>query len=396
MRSTIILGFVFLTLVFFGCKKTAKVKLDLDIDQNLENRGEVIKLDTTLKSLKVGYKYILLANKNSSYNYAYPEITVLGQNNLMMVAKSSAANIEDFTQADLIKMVSKDDGKTWQEEGYTSTKFPNAINSSMPSIVRISKSKLVLIYFVKYSNKRIDLMIEESLDNGVTWSDPKIIYKEDQGYQIINNSRAVFHNGRIILPVCIPVDGNMSNYLKEQGSLMVFNYYSDDEGKTWTKSRVIRNEKRDLLEPGIVAVGENELLMNIRTDVGKVLFVRSENNGSTWHFEESNFHSPSSPQTIKRIPKTDTLLMVWNDNVKNVNVHGGNRSPLSLAISTNRGYNWHKIYEIEPFNGFSKDHGYVAIEFDDEFVFIAYNERRNDNTSFAIKLARFKRSDLKL
>jgi sialidase-1 len=392
MIKTLLLSILILT--FLGCKKGDNVELDLEIDEKIENKGELIKLDTTLKSLSIEYKYILSANQNSSYNYAYPEITFLGENNLMIVAKSSATNIEDFAKADLIKMVSKDDGRTWKEEGYTSTKFPDAINSSMPSIVRINQTKLLLIYSVKYSLTRIDLFSEESEDNGKTWSPPRIIYGINQGYQIVNNSRVILHNGRIILPVSIPIGGDLNNYLIRQGNLMTYYYFSDDSGKTWTKSKALKSDKVDLLEPGIVSFDNNSLLMNIRTDIGKVLFVRSENYGSSWHFEESNIHSPSAPQTIKRIPKTDTLLMVWNDNVKNPNIHGGNRSPLSLAISTNNGYNWHKITEIEPFNNFTKDHGYAAIEFDKDFVYIAYNERRNDNSSFAIKLAKFKRANL--
>jgi len=384
-----------MSFILNSCNKKNSLELDLEYVSNIPNDGLKITIKEGLKDIKVERTYLLTEGQYKGYNYAYPEIIKLNDTSLMMVAKSSVANIQDFANADLIKLLSFDKGKTWKEGNYTSTPFPGAINSSMPSILRIDKNKLVLIYLVKYSDNRIDLKIENSDDNGKTWSVPSTIYGENQGYQIINNSRAILVGKTIYLPVCIPDGGTMNSYLKGATSLAVFYYYSEDYGKSWKKSKAIKSPIYDLLEPGLTSINNKELLYNIRTDKGKVLFARSFDLGQTWRLEESNINSPSSPQTIKRIPGTDKLIMVWNDSQLNVATHGGNRSPLSLATSSDGGRSWTKLLNLEPFNNYVKDYAYVAIEFDDEYAYFAYNERDNKKSSFAIKMSKIKLNLLK-
>lgn len=395
MNIRIILLLFFISFMFDSCDKKVSPEIELEYDANVPNDGLKINIKDGLKEIKVEKTYLLTEGQYRGYNYAYPEIIKLNDTSLMMVAKSSVANIQDFANADLIKLLSFDKGKTWREGNYTSTPFPGAINSSMPSILRINENKLLLIYLVKYNDDRIDLKVEDSEDNGRTWSAPRTIFGENQGYQIINNSRAILAGKTIFLPVCIPDGGTIKSYLKGQTSLSIFYYYSEDFGKSWKKSKAIRSSQYDLLEPGLIFNGNKELLYNIRTDKGKVLFARSFDFGKNWRFEESNINSPSSPQTIKRIPGTDKLIMVWNDSQFNVSTHGGNRSPLSLASSSDGGRNWTKLLNLEPFNNYVKDYAYVAIEFDNEYAYFAYNERDNKTSSFAIKMSKIKLSSLK-
>ncbi len=385
----------FIVFILNSCDKKDSSVMDLKYEENIPNDGLKVNILNDVRDINVESSYLLTEGQYKGYNYAYPEIIKLNDTSLMMVAKASVSNIQDFANADLIKLLSFDKGRTWKEGNYTSTLFPGALNTSMPSILRIDKNKLILIYLVKYSDSRIDLKIENSEDNGKTWGLPKTIYGENQGYQIINNSRAILLGKTIYLPVCMPDGGSMKSYLQGKPSLYIFYYYSDDFGKTWKKSKAIKSPTYDLLEPGLTPITSKELLYNIRTDKGKVLFARSLDLGQTWRMEESNINSPSSPQTIKKIPGTDKLIMVWNDSQLNVATHGGNRSPLSLATSSDGGRTWTKLLNIETSNNYAKDYAYVAIEFDNEYVYLAYNERNNKTSSFAIKMSKIKLSSLK-
>src|SRR5690606_19537646 len=114
-----------------------------------------------------------------------------------------------------------------------------------------------------------------------------------------------------------------------------------------------------LLEPGIEYVGDNELLMNIRLNIGGILFARSKDFGNSWKFEVSNFQSPSSPQKIMRINGTNRLIMLWNNNNIDVWKHWGNRNPLSLALSNDGGRTWEFISHIEDNKGY--DYSYPSI-----------------------------------
>src|SRR5690606_14354191 len=147
-----------------------------------------------------------------------------------------------------------------------------------------------------------------------------------------------------------------------------FYYYSDDKGKTWRKSSIVSN-RMALFEPGITALSDNELLMNIRTNLGTVLFARSHDQGARWAFEGSNIKSPSSPQKVARIPGTDSLLMVWNYTDYIAHQHGANRSPLSLAVSTDKGYNWKRMVDLETSPGYINDYAYPAILIEKDHIF---------------------------
>ena len=62
--------------------------------------------------------------------------------------------------------------------------------------------------------------------------------------------------------------------------------------------------------------------------------------------------SPLSPASIKRIPKTRDLLMVWNDqshvdpDFRASAIGGGKRTPLTVAISRGEGKTW--IHALHP------------------------------------------------
>src|SRR5690606_37120060 len=117
----------------------------------------------------------------------------------------------------------------------------------------------------------------------------------------------------------------------------IYVLYSDDLGNTWKKSHVLGHKGVAMLEPGIEYISKNELLMTIRLNLGSILFARSTDFGLTWKFEDSNFLSPSSPQKMLRLHGSDSLLLVWNNTDKDAWKHFGNRNPLSLAFSKDKG-----------------------------------------------------------
>ncbi|WP_433901931.1 sialidase family protein [Sphingobacterium puteale] len=372
---------LFFPIIVFSCAKDPENSIQKDI----KNVGKVIFLKDSMFDVKIEKSYLRPDNGVVTDNFAYSDILNIKDSTLMLVTMVSPKNIEDFAAGSVVKYSSANFGKSWKKEGDISADFPGAINLSMPSLISVDSNHLLLVYLVKYSTQRIDLVMEESFDTGRTWSAPKVIYGENQGYQIINNARLVKVGKTVYLPVCVANGGKLAS----------FHYFTNDNGKTWQKSNLIRLDDKDLIEPGITAVGPNELLMNIRTNLGAILFARSYDLGKNWQFEESNFISPSSPQTIRQIPGTNKLVMVWNNNNVNYATHGLNRSPFSLAISSDKGRNWKRICEIESFNNFAKDHTYAAISFDKQFAYISYNERNNVSYNFSIKIAKINLNYLK-
>lgn len=67
----------------------------------------------------------------------------------------------------------------------------------------------------------------------------------------------------------------------------------------------------------------------------------SKDRGEHWSpAHRSKIASPVSPASIKRIPGTRTLVMLWNLNDGSDPELKGKRTPLAIALSRNEGRTW--------------------------------------------------------
>lgn len=343
---------------------------------------------TDSESIEILKNYIF-EYQTGNYMYAYGDLLKVNDNELLVVSTRSMA-LDDFGKSHLVIASSFDDGDTWTEPIEIPVYIPrNHLIISHPNLIKINDSGHLMLFFaVKYDITSIDIMYKESFDYGKTWGEHKVVYGENQGYQILNNNRVIFENGRLIIPLCIP--SNEKGVLIDYDYISVFYYYSDDLGRTWNKSARLTTNFA-LLEPGIVTVNDSEYLMYIRTNLGKVLFARSLNKGKDWTFEPSNIKSPSSPQKIINIPGSNNLIMVWNYTENNYKQHVGNRNPLSLAVSKNNGHNWHFLFDIEKFDvnqdKIQYNYSYPSIKIYDGTIYITYFEIYRGSS---LKLARIK------
>ncbi len=256
---------------------------------------------------------------------------------------------------------SSDDGKTW-----TSDDVIVHIEGGL-SFLRLPDGRIALFYLrAKDSGKNLYPYMIISKDEAKTWSPPIEIVK-NPGYYTINNDRIILlKNGRIICPVAYYVtDGSSDN----NG---IYSYYSDDSGETWCKSQPVPNPNHvELQEPGVVELKNGEVMMFIRTRLGVQYLSYSRDKGEHWTpVQPGNIRSPLSPASIKRIPSTGDLLLVWNDNYDPGHKDGGNRSPLSMAISRDDGKSWEKKKTIEgnPYGWYC----YTAIRFFGDYVLMGH------------------------
>lgn len=80
--------------------------------------------------------------------------------------------------------------------------------------------------------------------------------------------------------------------------------------------------------------------------------------------------SPCSPATIKRIPTTGDLILVWNDYSDSARQGDGPRTPLRVAISRNEGLTWEHVKTLE--NDPKGHYCYIALEFAGSNVLLGY------------------------
>ena len=294
----------------------------------------------------------------------------------------------DFAQACLAGRYSADGGKTWTNEDVIVLPNEGMTNIMSVSLLRLKNNSIALFYLRKNSDKDCRLFMRISKDEAHSWSKPILCQKNMIGYFVVNNDRVIqLKNGRLIAPASLhntPEQNKYDNF----GDIMC--YYSDNNGRTWKRSKTtLRNKIVMLQEPGVVELEDGRILMFCRTNSGSQYFSFSSDQGISWSdFQPSDIISPLSPASVKRIPSTGDLLLVWN-NTKGSPVDMGKRTPLNIAISKDNGNTWvnTKTIETNPDGWYC----YTAIEFIDDQVLLAYcaGDRKTGNGLETLQISRF-------
>ncbi|MEX2233901.1 MAG: sialidase family protein [Cyclobacteriaceae bacterium] len=304
---------------------------------------------------------------------------------LFIYSHFSGASGSDFGNAYLASRYSTDNGNTWSSEDQLVVKQEGDMNVMSVSLLRLKNGNIALFYARKNSEEDCIPMMRISTDEAKTWSDPVTCITDRPGYYVLNNNRVVqLKNGRLLMPVAMHKALNG----KWQNKGILYTYYSDDNGVTWTCSKVVPNNTEIITqEPGLIELKDGTIMMFIRTDSGVQQLSYSKDNGQTWsHIEPSNIKSPLSPASIARIPTTGDLLMVWNNNDGSNPELKGKRTPFNLAISKDEGKTWQhtKTIEDNPDGWYC----YTAIHFAGKDVLLGHCAgRRSEGTGLAITQA---------
>ena len=282
---------------------------------------------------------------------------------------------DDYDTAELRERVSTDGGMTWSTTGRTVVQPESGLNVMSVSLLRLNSGAIALFYLAKVSHSDCRPQMRLSTDEGRSWGPPVQCVTDLVDYYVLNNSRVIqLKSGRIVLPLCLhrTLDAKKNDWA---GQLLC--YLSDDQGKTWRRSKSIfegkdtTGKRVTVQEPGVVELNDGRLMMFIRSSVGSQMISYSADGGETWTAPvASNIISPVSPASIKRIPQTGDLLLVWNDHSSIPVALKGKRTPLSVAISRDEGKTWEKTKTLydDP-NGW---YCYIAIDFVGDDVLLGH------------------------
>ena len=274
---------------------------------------------------------------------------------------------KDDASAVIVSRVSADGGGTWSADDAPVVAGEGKSNVMSVSLVRLADGRVLLVYLVKDTNREVRPRVRFSADECRTWSAPVDVTTE-HGMFIVNNDRVVqLRSGRLVVPTAwrppAGVDGS------ENWVCAATAFLSDDAGKTWRRSRnVVRLDdprtESGLQEPGVVELADGRLWAWSRTDMGGQYGFSSTDAGETWSAAgPTEFLSPLSPMSVRRIPSTGRLLAVYNDHSGRFpfdEVERG-RQPLVSAVSRDEGKTWggHRLVEGDLRRGYH----YTAILF---------------------------------
>lgn len=290
---------------------------------------------------------------------------------LLFVYTHFTGGTGDHATAHLAGRSSRDGRRTWTTKDELVLPNEAKMNVMSVSLLRLAGGEIALFYLRKNAPDDCRLYLRRSTDEGKTWGEPTLCIP-DAGYYVVNNDRVVqLQSGRLVVP---------ASYRHPPGSRaphpgVAVCYLSDDNGKTWRKSKTAlpppEGSKTGLQEPGVVELKDGKLMMLCRTDQGCQYRSYSVDGGDTWSpAEPSDLKSPVSPASVKRIPKTGDLLLVWNDHRAIDAARRGKRTPLTVALSRDEGKTWEKVKTLEddPAGWYC----YTAIAFVGERVLLVY------------------------
>ena len=302
---------------------------------------------------------------------------------LFIYSRYFGASSSDHAPAYLASRFSDDGGKTWSNDDVTVVENEGGMNIMSVSLLRLQNGNIALFYLRKNSETDCIPMMRVSTDEVETWSAPVAVITDQAGYFVVNNNRVIqLKNGRLLVPASL--HQTPGSAFQNRGRIFV--YYSDDSGATWHSSTEVSNPQLMVSqEPGVVELKDGSVMMLMRSDVGVQLTSGSTDSGLTWTpMVKSNIPSPRGPTSIARIPSTDELLMVWNNNGST-----DRRTPLTMAVSKDEGKSWIHIADLEsdPADWYC----YTAVHFTEKDVLLAYGI---DMQLSAVRIVKFPQDEL--
>ncbi|TMV45645.1 exo-alpha-sialidase [Paenibacillus mesophilus] len=282
---------------------------------------------------------------------------------------------------------SGDGGETWSEDTIIAKAEEHGARNIMSvSLLRMENGDIGLFYFVRRARNDGRLHLRRSSDEGKTWSEARCCIP-GLGYYVTNNDRVVrLSGGRLIIPTSFhkmageEADYSVPHHQNDSRGIAHF-FLSDDDGRAWREAKTFcamhaPHAKSGLQEPGVIELTTGVLWSWARTDAGCQYEMFSMDKGETWsQAAPSQFSSPRSPLSMKRIPASGSLLAVWNPvpnyQTRMLTGNNGGRTPLIAGISRDDGQTWKRFFYLEK----EEDRGgycYTAIHFVHDAVLLAY------------------------
>lgn len=278
--------------------------------------------------------------------YSEGSVAVLNDGTLLYATTEFVGGAADAATARIVARESRDGGRTWGESRVLQENVgkQNVMSVTLRRLKpNATDGPLGMFYLVKNSATNLKAYLRVSEDEGKSFA--KAVCATDQpGYHVMNNDRVtVLASGRLVCPVAWTAD------VGKGGHFVCFCYFSDDAGKTWKKGEgQVDAAKRGAMEPEVVERTDGKLLMIARTQLGHIATAISKDGGDHWG-EPGQFavKAPEAPATIRRIPATGDLLLVWNNTYDAKAGHGGQRTPLTAAVSSDEGRTWQHVRDLE-------------------------------------------------
>lgn len=288
---------------------------------------------------------------------------------------------------------SRNDGLHWS----LSEKIADGYEANWnPVLFSVDCKKMLLFYKQGQKISEWKTMLKSSCDGGKNWGIPIEVVPGDTsgGRGPVRTKPIRLFDGKIIAGGSI-----------ERGLWTAFADLSEDDCITWKKSHAIKIDVnyckgkktanspiavsqqsfygRGIIQPALWESVPGKIHMLLRSSEGKIYRSDSDDGGKNWCAAyATRMPNNNSGLDIVKASFDGRLYLVCNP----VSENWGVRTPLTLLTSSDNGYNWEKIMDIEDGNG---EFSYPAIICREDELIITYSwQRRN------IVCCRFSKNEL--
>ena len=310
----------------------------------------------------------LLAYEATKAHPRYTEgsILELGDGSLLFATTGFIGSGSDFAKAQIVEKRSTNGGRTWSKPRVLQENT-GGLNVMSVTLRRLQKTGAIAFFYLqKNGYDDLDMLVRFSKDDGQTFG-PPITVTGEPGYHVVNNDRVTeLASGRLLVPAASTPD------VKKVNHFVSHCFISDDGGKSWRKGKEsVDMPKRGAMEPEVVELKDGRVQMIVRTQLGIIGSSYSSDCGETWSKPKSlGVTAPEAPSTLRRIPATGDLLLIWNNTFKKGAGHGGKRTPLTAAISSDEGKTWRSVRNLE--TNKSKTYSYTSVAFVRDRAVLSY------------------------
>ena len=301
-------------------------------------------------------------------NPRYTEGSIVELNNgeLLCAVTEFFDSDSDFAKAHIVAKRSKDGGATWGASRILQERT-GKLNVMSVTMRRLRDDTIAMFFLQKNAFDDLRVYVRLSNDEAQSFGEP-ILVTDVPGYHVMNNDRVTqLSSGRLVVPVASTPHVKTVNHFTSRCWL------SDDGGKTWRQGQgTLDQPQRGAMEPEVIELLDGRLMMIARTQLGYIASSISKDGGDTWSEGKplGNLKGPEAPATIRRIPSTGDLLLVWNNVFIAGEGHGGRRTPLSAAISQDDGKTWQITRHLETDK--NRSYSYPSILFSHGKVHLSY------------------------
>lgn len=274
--------------------------------------------------------------------YTEGSIIALNDGSLLFAVTEFIGGGSDFAKAHIVAKQSFDGGRTWGDSRVLQENT-GGMNVMSVTLRRMPSGEIAMYYLQKESHTELNAYVKFSSDEAASFGAP-ILITGQPGYHVVNNDRVTqLSSGRLLVPAASTPDVQKVNHFTSHC------FISDDGGKSWRAGAgQVDAEKRGAMEPEVIELTDGRVMMLVRTQLGYPGKAYSEDGGETWGpLASLGVQGPEAPTTLRRIPATGDLVLIWNNTFTEGAGHGGKRTPLTAALSTDEGQTWSVVNNLE-------------------------------------------------